>query len=141
MRLVLLKVTSMDRRYSVLIADQNARCRDELRNMLEPEGYDVVPAESGREAIERVHAEEIHVLVMEVQLPDYTGFEIYHAIKHIRRTLPCIFTALRLTESSIRDALGEGAVSIFPKPLEVPRLVRAVDRSINRFYSRSTEER
>ena len=125
----------VDRRYSVLVADPNTRCREALRDILEPEGYEVVSAESGREAIDIVHAEPIHLVVMEVQLPDYSGFEVYHAIKDIRDTfLPCIFTAVQMAVGAIRDALAEDAVTILPKPVETPRLTRAVDWSIRRYY-------
>jgi CheY-like chemotaxis protein len=132
----------MDRRYSVLIADQNTGALGEVRQALEAEGYDIIPAESGRDAIRIIHAELIHVLVMDVQLPDYTGFETYHAIQGIRdRFLPCIFTAMEVSTGSIRDALGEGAVTILPKPIEKPRLLRAVARSIHRYYPSRTAPR
>jgi CheY-like chemotaxis protein len=126
-----------DRRFSVLVADPSEESREQCRETLEPEGYDVVAAESGREVIEITRSERIHLVVMDLQLPDYSGVEIYHAIKAIRDTfLPCIFTALRMTAGSIRDALDEDVVTILPKPVEQPRLVHAVEVSIRRFYRR-----
>jgi CheY-like chemotaxis protein len=127
----------VDRRFSILVADENAECRRAFRDTLEPKGYAVVPARSGREVVHIVHREPVHVVVMDLQLPDYTGLEIYHAIKSIRAvSLPCIFTALEMNEGSLRDALGEGAVTILPKPVDSPRLVRAVNWSIDRYYAR-----
>ncbi len=128
----------MDRkRFSVLIADQNAACRQSLSDMLEPEGYGIHAVESGREAIRVIHRELVHVVVMDLRMPDYSGLEIYHAIKDIRDVfLPCIFTAAEMTPRSIQEALGEDAITILPKPVDAPRLVHAVDWSIDRFYSR-----
>ena len=126
------------REFSVLVADASSGCRDSYRDMLEPEGYGVVAAKSGREAIEIIRSEPVHVVVMELHLPDYSGIEIYHAIKSIRAVfLPCIFTSLEMTTRSLHDALSEDAITILPKPVEAPRLVHAVDWSIHRYYSRA----
>ena len=127
----------MSQRYSILVADDSAGFRESLHDAFEPEGYDVRPATSGREAIEVVRSEPIHVVVMQVRLPDYSGLEVYHAIKDIRDAfLPCIFTAVELTTRSLQEAMDEEVVTIFPKPVDIPRLVRAVDWSIDRYYER-----
>ena len=128
----------MDRkRISILVADESERFRGSLRETLEPQGYDVVAAESGREAIEVIHHEIVHLVVMDVRLPDYSGYEIYHAIKNIRDVfLPCIFTALEMTARSIHEAMNEDAITILPKPVDMQRLVHAVSWSIERYYPR-----
>ena len=127
----------MDRRFSILVADENVEFRASLHEALTPEGYHLVNAGSGREAINVVRSRPVHLVVMEVRLPDYSGLEIYHAIKQIRDAfLPCIFTALETTPRSLQEALSEDAVTIFPKPVDMPRLVNAVDWSVERFYSR-----
>ena len=128
----------MDRKpISILVADESERFRGSLRETLEPQGYDVVAAESGREAIEIIHHEIVHIVVMDVRRPDYSGYEIYHAIKDIRDIfLPCIFTALEMTARSIQEAMNEDAITILPKPVDMRRLVHAVSWSIERYYPR-----
>ena len=125
-----------DRQFSILIADESDGLRESFRDALEPEGYDVIPAATGREAIDIVRREPVHIVVMDIRLPDYAGLEIYHAIKEIRDAyLPCIFTALKLTTHSLQDALSEDAITILPKPVDVPRLVHAVAWSVGKYYS------
>ncbi len=125
-----------DRKFSILVADGSSRIRDRLSEGLEPEGYGIVGAGSGREAIEVIRRRAVHLVVMDVRLPDYSGLEIYHAIKHIRRAfVPCIFTAFEMTTRSLQEAMNEDAITILPKPVDLPRLVHAVGRSIDRFYS------
>ena len=124
------------RRFSILVADENERFQDSLRDTLEPEGYEVVGAASGRQAIDLIRSEPIHVVVMDVRLPDYSGYEIYHAIKDIRDAfLPCIFTALEMTTRSLQEALSEDAITILPKPVDMTRLVHAVGWSVRKYYS------
>jgi len=123
--------------FSVLVADESEHCRRYVRDTLEPEGYDVESAGSGREAVEVVRRKRIHVVVLDFALPDYSGPETYHAIKDTLGVfLPCIFTALRATTHSLQEALSEDAITILPKPVDTPRLVHAVGWSVDRFYSR-----
>lgn len=126
-----------ENRFSVLVADENSGCCEEFRQTLEPEGYAVRSVASGREALRIVRSEPVHVVVMEIRLPDYSGPEVYHAIKDTRdRFVPCIFTALEMTTRSLQEALSEDAITILPKPVDRLRLVRAVDWSIVKYYSR-----
>lgn len=129
----------MDKRqFAILVADESERLRHSVRDTLMPAGYDVLTAGSGREAIQVIRQELVHVVVMDVRLPDYSGLEIYHAIKEIRDVyLPCIFTALQATADSLREAMSEDAITMLPKPLDMPRLMHAVDWSIDRFYART----
>ena len=127
----------MEKRFSILVADENARFRKSLRDTLEPKGYDVSPAGSGREAIDVARRRPVHVVVMDFCLPDYSGLEVYHAIKDIHEAfLPCIFTALEMTTRFIQQALDEDAITILPKPVDMERLVHAIDWSIERYYHR-----
>jgi len=131
-----------DEPFSVLVADESASCCRTYRERLETAGYGVTSAGSGREAIEIVRRERIHVVVMEIRLPDYSGLEIYHAIKTIRDMfLPCIFTTLEVSARSFHEALSEDAVTILPKPVDGDRLVHAVEWSIDRYYSRRRRPR
>jgi len=126
-----------NREFAVLVADENAGCVEAARETLAPQGYGIIPATTGREALRIIHRELIHIVVMDVRLPDYSGFAIYHAIKHIRaRFLPCIFTAVEITPASIQEAMGEEAVTILPKPVDARRLIRAVDWSVDKYYPR-----
>lgn len=124
------------RQFSVLVADESSRCRQVFREALEPQGYGVLTADSGREAIRIVRRETIHVVVMDLRLPDYSGLEIYHTIKDIRDVfLPCIFTTLRMSAASLCDALSEEAVTLLPKPVDERRLLHAIDWSVGKYYA------
>lgn len=126
-----------DGSFSILVADENVGVRRLFRDTLEPQGYGVSVAGSGREAIEVVRREPVHLVVMDIRLPDYSGLEIYHAIKAIRDAfLPCIFTALEMTTRALQEALSEDAITILPKPVDTERLVHAVDWSVERYYPR-----
>lgn len=128
----------MDRKpIEILVADPSEGLRSSFREALEPQGWGVQTAESGREAIDVIRRQPIHVVVMDVRLPDYSGYEIYHAIKDIRDVfLPCIFTALEMSARSLQDAMSEEAITILPKPVDMQRLVHAIGWSIERYYAR-----
>ncbi len=124
-------------RFSILVADESEECRNEFRDALQPRGFEVTSAGSGREAVDAIIREPVDLVVMDLRLPDYSGVEIYHAIKDIQRAfLPCIFTALEMSTHSLQDALSEDAITILPKPVDCGRLLHAVDWSIGRYYLR-----
>jgi len=125
----------VNRDFSILVADANEPFRRSLSDTLAPEGYEVEDATSGREAIDIIKRKPIHVVVMDVQLPDISGLTTYHAIKEIRQAfLPCIFTAIEISTGAFQEALDEDAVTILPKPVDSNRLIRAIGWSIERYY-------
>lgn len=122
-------------RYSILVADENQRMREAVKSELEPRGYNIINAENGLDTLKIIKNENIHLLVLDLRLPDYSGVEIYHAVKGLRNDfLPCIFTSTDMTAGSLHDALAEEAITILPKPVDMPRLVKAVSFSVRKFY-------
>jgi DNA-binding NtrC family response regulator len=127
----------VDRRFSVLVADEDSDSRRAYQDTLRRRGYRVLPAESGRRAVDVIRSRPVHVVVMDFRLPDYSGVEIYHAMKTMSHEfLPCIFTAVKATSAALCDAMAEEAVTILPKPVELMRLVHAVDWSVDRYLGR-----
>ncbi|WP_211435951.1 response regulator, partial [Candidatus Kuenenia stuttgartensis] len=67
--------------FSLLITDDDKSCRDSLREILELKGYTTYLASCGREAIKIARSEELHVLILDAHLPDYSGLETFNIIK------------------------------------------------------------
>ena len=68
---------------TVLIVDDHPSFRATARALLESEGFDVVgEARDGREALEQAELLRPEVILLDVQLPDTTGFEVARALAH-----------------------------------------------------------
>jgi PAS domain S-box-containing protein len=111
----------------VLVVDDRAENRIALRSVLPPPSYRVVEAASGRQALAKLLDEEFAVLLLDVVMPEMSGFELARAIKEREKTaaLPIIFLTAHATEmDAVFGAYRAGAVDYLVKPL-VPEVVRA----------------
>ena len=90
LRLIFASATMRPMARTVLIVDDHPSFRASARAMLESEGFDVVgEAEDGASAIDAVATLRPEVLVLDVQLPDMTGFDVCDALQ-LSGTLPDI---------------------------------------------------
>src|SRR4030067_3770682 len=84
--------------YSLLITDDDASCRDSLRGVFELKGYTTYLASCGREAVKIARSEELHLLILDAHLPDYSGLETFKIIRsEISIAIPCIFMSGDIT--------------------------------------------
>ncbi|MDR4509368.1 MAG: response regulator [Candidatus Brocadiaceae bacterium] len=121
--------------YSLLITDDDKSCRDSLRDIFEPEGYTTYLASCGREAVSIAKKEAVHLLILDVHLPDYSGLETFKIIKEeIHISLPCIFISGDVTKELQIDLISANAYTLIPKPINVHILRNSVEQVIAKYY-------
>ena len=67
----------------ILIAEDNLPSRELVREILETEGYDVVEASDGRQALEMIFTAKPDLVVMDIQMPGLDGFKVVNEIRQI----------------------------------------------------------
>ena len=110
---------------SVLIVDDNAAKRLSLTAILEPLGHRIVEASSGREALQRLLAEDFAMILLDVRMPIMDGFETATLIRQRRRSemTPIIFvTSHANDEIDDADRYAEGAVDFISAPIAAAEL-------------------
>jgi CheY-like chemotaxis protein len=104
----------------VLIVDDQEENRKLLRRMVESqEGYEVVEAAGGQEAITLVQEIRPQVIILDLMMPDVDGFAVLEAVKsdHTTRSIPIVVvTAKDLTQEE-RDILNMGVEALLQKGL------------------------
>jgi two-component system, NtrC family, response regulator PilR len=106
----------------ILVVDDEPSMRDMLRIVLRRDGYDVVIAENGRQAIERLKAEPFDLLLSDIRMPDLSGVEVVRAAKELNRDVVAfMMTAFASTETAV-EAMRLGAVDYFTKPFSMDEL-------------------
>jgi CheY-like chemotaxis protein len=121
-------------RFSILIADDDARCREVLRDIMEPEGYRTLLATCGEEALDIAQQESVHLAVFDVHMPTLTGLEVLQTLRQLRIQLPCILITADASEQVIRQAYQAQAYSVIPKPVSKNVVLYTVVRALVRFY-------
>jgi CheY-like chemotaxis protein len=120
--------------YSILIADDDRSCRDSLRDIFQPEGFQTIVASSGEEAIDIVQATQIHLVVLDMHMPTLTGMETLRVVRQINAQLPAILVTGDPSESLFRAAIQAQFYSVIPKPVSKQLLLYTVLRALSRVY-------
>jgi PAS domain S-box-containing protein len=111
----------------ILIVDDDPSKRQALKSILSPLGYSIVEAESGREGLRAVMAQDFAVILMDIVMPSMDGFETAAAVRQRRQSAmtPIIFiTAHGKDEILNADLYAEGAVDFIFAPVP-PNELRA----------------
>lgn len=120
--------------FSILIADDDRDARETLREIVEPEGYRTMLAESGEEALDIVREKPVHLVLIDMHMPRLTGLETLQMVHQINAILPCILVTGDATDALRRQALLARAFSVIPKPVSKHVLLYTVVRALGRTY-------
>ncbi|HQR79379.1 MAG TPA: response regulator transcription factor [Actinomycetota bacterium] len=119
----------------LLVADDERTILDLLCASLRHAGFDVVPANDGREALELARSYKPDVLILDVMMPGYDGFEVVSRLRDEGLEAPVLFlTARDATEDKVRG-LTVGGDDYVTKPFsldEVLARIRALLRRTGR---------
>ena len=116
----------------ILIADDEARMRRFMQMNLDLEGYRVIEAGNGLEAIERAREDLPDLVLMDVMMPEMDGFEALRIIRETS-TVPVIMLTVRDDESDKVKGLELGADDYVTKPFsprELASRIKAVLRRV-----------
>jgi CheY-like chemotaxis protein len=97
------------RQQTVLVVDDEEANRDWLQGVLEPAGFAVILAKGGKEAIDLARSKLPDLVLLDLMMPEVTGFDVVEALrdKASTRAIPImVLTAKTLTESDIRQLNG-----------------------------------
>lgn len=129
-------VAVMNEPYSLLITDDDDALRDSLRLMFEPKGYNTYLAGSGQEAVRVIEGKRIHIVIVDMQMPDLTGLETIALIRSkLHKAIPYILMSGDPSHELRQKALEAEAYSFLPKPLDIFGMRRLVDEIIKRYYA------
>jgi two-component system response regulator PilR (NtrC family) len=106
----------------VLVVDDEPSMRDMLRIVLRRDGYDVVVAEGGTQAIHDIHEGPFDVLLSDIRMPDASGVDVLRAAKAVNpEILAFMMTAFASTDTAV-EAMRLGALDYFTKPFSMDEL-------------------
>jgi PAS domain S-box-containing protein len=116
----------------VLLAEDNAVNRKLATKLLEKEGYQVLVATNGREALEVIDREPVDLVLMDVQMPDVDGLEATAIIRDREKTststrrLPVIALTAHAMKGDRERCLAAGMDDYLSKPIQTEELRRIV---------------
>jgi two-component system OmpR family response regulator len=109
----------------ILLADDDEGVRASLGQVLAMEGYEVLPAANGRQAVAWLRSELPDLALLDINMPGLDGWQTLERIERRRPFLPLIVITAR--PHQYPRAVGAGVDALMEKPLHVPMLLGAID--------------
>jgi two-component system response regulator PilR (NtrC family) len=116
----------------VLVVDDQRSMRELLSIVLTREGYEVLLAESGTEAVRMLERQPVDLLISDLRMPDMSGVDVLRVGKQVDPELAAIvITAYASTETAV-EAMRLGASDYLTKPFDVDELKLLVRHTLER---------
>lgn len=118
--------------YNILICDDERDIVSALRIYLSAEGYRIFEAHTGKEALDIVAGHEIHLILMDIMMPEMDGLETTKAIRGLSRedagSVPIIAMSANAFADDITRSKAAGMNAHLSKPLDFEELFRTIKR-------------
>ena len=125
--------------YSILICDDQADIVNALKIYLAPEGYRLLEAFNGAQALELVKAEDIHLILLDIMMPVMDGITAAAKIREISNAPILFLTAKSETEDMVLG-LNIGADDYITKPFIPMELLARIRSHLRRYANLRTHE-
>jgi len=118
----------------ILVADDETRMRILISDFLSNEGYEIIEASNGKEAIDMFFKDpSIHLVILDIMMPYFNGLEVCEEIRKISK-VPIIMLTAKVSENDELFGFRKGTDEYIKKPFSPSILVARVNALIKRTY-------
>lgn len=120
--------------YTVLVVDDDKEIVRSLGKLLELEGYIVLRAYNGMEALDLLVTDKVHLIILDVMMPRLNGLSALMKIRE-RNNIPVIMLSAKTEESDKVIGLSMGADDYVTKPYNTAELMARVKSQLRRYFA------
>lgn len=120
---------------TVLVCDDDTAILDSIEIYLKAQGFNVLKAENGIEALEIIEKNEIHCMVLDIMMPGLDGLQTTLKIRENKKSFPIIMLSAKSEDTDKIAGLGFGADDYVTKPFNPLELVARVKSQIRRYIT------
>src|SRR5215467_3588086 len=110
----------------ILIVDDDPGQRSLLDSFLSSQGFDIVTATSGEQALERLRTGGFNMMISDVRMPGLTGLETLRRARQEHPILPVLLVTAYADIREAVDAMRDGALNYLAKPIDLDELLQTV---------------
>lgn len=122
---------------TVLVTDDDQDIRDGIEIYLKNEGYKVLKAKDGKEALEILSKHEVHLIILDIMMPNLDGIQATFKIRE-ERNIPIIMLSAKAEETDKIHGLSIGADDYITKPFHPLELMARVKSQLRRYTQLGT---
>jgi DNA-binding response OmpR family regulator len=110
----------------ILLVDDDPTVRDSLHEVLVAEGYSVLTAENGQQALELINKLPVDLVLLDLNMPVKNGWDTFERLTADYPLIPVIIVTAR--PNQIFTALSAGAGALLEKPMDIRPLLRTMEK-------------
>lgn len=114
----------------ILIVEDNELNLKLMKDLLEYSGYLVYTADNGKEALEIVESNSFDLILLDIQMPVFTGYDFLELTKDISLP-PVIVVSACAMDKEIEKAKNLGCVDYIPKPIKIDEFLSTVKKYLS----------
>lgn len=122
-------------RLTILFGDTDATSFAQAASLLEPQGVAAVQVRTGREALSRIESGQVHVAVLDQQMPQMSGLQVIKRVRDLPSPPPVILMTRDASSQLLHEALGMNVFSVLSKPVDLNLLLETLARAMKRHYA------
>ncbi|MCA0971621.1 response regulator [Halobacillus litoralis] len=112
----------------ILVADDEDVLRMLITDTLEDEGYEIVEAEDGQQALSKIEKESFDLVILDYMMPEYTGIEVAAQLSdEWKQQTPLVMLTAKTQESDIQQSKDVGIHYFMAKPFSPLELIQMVE--------------
>jgi two-component system NtrC family response regulator len=115
----------------ILVVDDELKMRRVLQMALEEDGYSVVLAKNGKEAVKKISEIPFRLVIADMKMPVMDGMELLRKIEKLNENLPVIMMTAYGTVATAVEAMKQGAYDYILKPFDIEEMKLIVSRAIS----------
>jgi two-component system response regulator HydG len=120
----------------LLLVDDDPQIRMLLREIGHRGGFEVAEAANGREAIDALRRRHVDLMLLDLHMPEASGFEVLRASRSTRTSTQIVLMTGHSSIDNAVEAIKLGAGEFLPKPLDLPRVRRLMAEVRHEFENR-----
>ena len=120
--------------YNILVVDDDREIVSAIEIYLKKEGYNIIKAYNGNEALEKVKENEIHLIILDIMMPEKDGLETLEELRK-DKSIPVILLSAKSEDYDKIGGLNQGADDYITKPFNPLELIARVNSQIRRYVS------
>lgn len=117
---------------SILVVDDEADACHNMADILGEFGYDVDVAYDGYSALALVERKSYDAALLDLKMPGMDGLTLYRKLKEVSADTAAVIVTAYTSKSIATEALELGALQVFPKPVDMPRLIGMLAQTLDR---------
>ncbi len=118
--------------YNILVCDDDKEIVNAIAIYLSKEGYNIIKAYNGKEALKLIANNEIHLIILDIMMPEMDGMEVANEVRKTK-TIPILMLSAKSEDYDKVAGLNNGADDYVTKPFNPIELIARVNSQIRRY--------